>query len=116
MAPHREFDFSQFDFHVLSPERQRAVVRTVIRQAHVDRAEEIAVLARAGVAGDIADRRVRMARRARSSAKPAAPLQWLPGAATRNDGGGVSPPRSSMPWTTVRSRTSAYAVARSNLP
>jgi uncharacterized protein YjiS (DUF1127 family) len=51
MAHHSEFDFSQFDFHAQTPERQRIVVRTVIRQAHADRAEEIAALARAGWQG-----------------------------------------------------------------
>jgi len=47
MAPHNELDFSQFDIQALSPERQRAVLQTVIRQAHVDRAEEIAAFSRA---------------------------------------------------------------------
>ena len=51
MAPRIEFDFSKVDYQALSPAERTAVVQEVVRQAHVDRAREIAVVARAAWRG-----------------------------------------------------------------
>ena len=47
MGPRSEFDFNSLDYQSLSPAQRAAVVQEVVRQAHVDRAKEIAAVARA---------------------------------------------------------------------
>jgi uncharacterized protein YjiS (DUF1127 family) len=51
MAPHTEFDFSALEYRTLSPAQRGAVVQTVICQARVARAAELASLSRATMRG-----------------------------------------------------------------
>jgi len=46
MAPRTAFDFSTLNYEALSPAQRTAVVQEIVRQAHADRAREIAVAVR----------------------------------------------------------------------